>query len=183
MNSRDDSTRPTVIVCGAVNSGAVRLVANSLSAGGLPARTNCLIEEGSYRSNGSRGRVSRWLLRLRIQAEYPLRLFWTACRAKRNDVFVVTTNPFFALFAVKAGSLLSHARSIWLVHDLYPEALEAAGYLPPKGFAAALLGRLTSFGFRIADGVVFLGERLQQEARNRWGNPKLSAVKIGRAHV
>ncbi len=172
----DELTKQTVIVCGAVNSGAVRLVADSLNAAGVQARTHCLVEEGNYRSSGSGGNVSRWLLRLRIQAEYPLRLFWAACRAKRDDVFIVTTNPFFALFAVKAGSLFSRARSIWLVHDLYPEALEASGHLRSGGFAASLFGRLTRFGFRTPNGVVFLGDVLKQTAVQRWGSPKIATV-------
>jgi glycosyltransferase involved in cell wall biosynthesis len=165
-----------VRVCGAVNSGIVELLASSLVRGHFSVNSFSILSERDYRQCSSRGPANATLQRLRIQVEYPIRLFCLALLAKRGDVLIVTTNPFFALFAAKAGCFFSRAKTVWLVHDLYPEALEAGGVLRPKGFAARVFGLLTKRGLRTADATVFLGEVLGRQAEGRWGRTRQSAV-------
>lgn len=165
-----------VTVCGAVNSGALRLVCSALSDAGFSACALSVQEEDHYRAASSTGPVSRLLLRLRIHVAFSLRLLWAALRAGRNTVFVVTTNPFCGILAVQCGSVFSGAKIVWLVHDLYPEALEAGGYLRPNGLGSRLCGWFTRLALRSADATVFVGHALEKHARQRWGAPRISAV-------
>jgi glycosyltransferase involved in cell wall biosynthesis len=167
---------PTVSVCGAVSSGALQLVSNAVKGAGYSSRVFSVLDEPSYRGASGGGVWSRWQLRFRIHAAYPLQFFWAAIRARRSDVFIVTTNPFFALFAAKAGCFFSRAKTVWLIHDLYPEALEAGGVLRPSGFVARVFGLLTKLGLRTASATVFLGEVLGTQAEDRWGRARQSAV-------
>jgi glycosyltransferase involved in cell wall biosynthesis len=167
---------PTVSVCGAVSSGALQLVSNAVKGAGYSSREFSVLNEPSYRGASGGGVWARWWLRLRVHAAYPLRLFWEAIRGQRGDIFIVTTNPFFALFAAKAGCFFSRAKTLWLVHDLYPEALEAGGYLRPNGVRSRLFGWFTRRSLHSADATVFLGRVLAQHAGERWGIPHASAV-------
>ncbi len=163
-------------VCGAVNSGAINLVVKSLTTADGIVCSNFILDEAAYRLAGSRGAISRSMQRLRVQVEYPTRLFFTSFWAKRGDIFVVTTNPFHALLAVKFGSYFSGAKTVWLVHDLHPEALEAGGLLRPRGFGSKMVGVLTRLSLRVADASVFLGEFLGKHAENRWGRARILRV-------
>lgn len=168
---------PTQIrVCGAVASGIVEAIASSLARAPTSATSFSILSEREYRRYNSHGPANSILQRLRIQVEYPIRLFCLAFLARRGDILIVTTNPFFALFAAKAGSFFSRAKTIWLVHDLYPEALEAGGYLRPDGLRSQLFGRFTRRGLRSADATVFLGRVLAQHASDRWGDSRVSAA-------
>jgi hypothetical protein len=165
-----------VYVCGAVSSGAIGLISDSISKTGTRATVFSALTENVNRSECSGGIFARTLHRLRIQTAYPIRLFFKSIGAKRYDIFIVTTNPFFALFAVRAGCFFSRARTVWLFHDHYPEALEAGGMLRPEGLAARAFGLLTKLGFRAANATVFLGEVLGREAEERWGRARQSWV-------
>ncbi len=165
-----------VYVCSAIYSGAAQFVVDRLQANGFRAIPLFLIDESTYRRAASKAVTSRWFLRLNLKVVFFAKLLWKVFRGKRCDIYIVTTTPFFILFAAMAGSFFSRAKTVWLVHDLYPEALEAGGVLHPKGFSARVFGLLTKVGLRTADATVFLGEVLARQAEERWGRTRQSAV-------
>src|SRR5258708_10226588 len=52
-------------------------------------------------------------------------------RLRRGDVVLTVTAPFMLPYAVAAAARLRRARSILILHDLYPDVLVMAGAVPP----------------------------------------------------
>jgi hypothetical protein len=142
------------------------------------------LTDTQYRTAARGGTAARLLLRLRMYAEYPVRLVWHLLVAPSRSVFVVTSNTFFMPWvAAVLGRLRGH-RVVHLLYDLFPEAMVvgAGQPLPPAGAplplsalqrAVAALMRST---FRTCRETVFIGHRLQTYAEARYGRAPRSAV-------
>jgi len=99
--------------------------------------------------------------------------------ARRSDAdfHIVTTNPFFApLLIARQPKGSANAKTICLLYDLFPDALEIAGLIRPGGPASRFLATVTRKTFARCDAVVFLGEHLHDHAIARYGRPKSTAV-------
>ena len=55
-------------------------------------------------------------------------------RLQRGDVVLTVTAPFMLPYAVAAAAKLKRARSVLIMHDLYPDVLVMAGLLKPHRF-------------------------------------------------
>ena len=85
-------------------------------------------------------------------------LFWAALRTLRpGDRAIAVTNPPLLPFLTLLAARLRGAEVAVLLHDVYPEVLEATGAIARNGFAARVLGRATRALYRRADRVVALG--------------------------
>ena len=78
-------------------------------------------------------------------------------RLRRGDLVLVVTNPPALPFLAAAASWARGARCLLLIHDVYPEALVAAGLIRRDGWAERLLSRLTRCLYRRMTRVITLG--------------------------
>ena len=76
---------------------------------------------------------------------------------KRGDVVLTVTAPFTLPYAVAAAAKLKRARSVLIMHDLYPDVLVMAGLLRAGSMLAALMRAANSLMFRAMDAVVTIG--------------------------
>jgi colanic acid biosynthesis glycosyl transferase WcaI len=78
-------------------------------------------------------------------------------RLRADDQVLVVTNPPLLPYAVMLASRLRRARCALLVHDVYPEVLEAAGTVRNDGLIARTIRRMARWLYRSAHRVVVLG--------------------------
>lgn len=91
-----------------------------------------------------------------------LSMFFEACRGFRSrDRVLVVTNPPTLPFVIRLACRLRGARLVLLIHDVYPEALEAAGLIRRGGVIAFVLSRLTAGLYRSAERIVVLGRDMR----------------------
>lgn len=89
-------------------------------------------------------------------------VFWHVLRHFRaGDIALVVTTPPLVPPLVLAACRLRGVRSGLIVHDVYPEALVAAGWLRRTSAAARLLDALFVRIYRAADRVSVLGRDMQ----------------------
>ena len=75
---------------------------------------------------------------------FAIRIFWTLMRRLQcGDVALTVTAPFMLPYAVVAAARLKRARSVLIMHDLYPDVLVMAGLLKP----ASLVTRYSVMSF------------------------------------
>jgi glycosyltransferase involved in cell wall biosynthesis len=102
---------------------------------------------------------------------------WFAHRAPGSQVVhVVTTNPFFLPPLVAWAAAFRSEQTVFVLFDLYPDALVAAGWTKPGSRLARLLARVTRSGLRRCDATVFLGERLREHVETRYQPARLGRV-------
>lgn len=83
-------------------------------------------------------------------------------RLERGDVVLTVTAPFALPYAVAAAARLKRARSVLILHDLYPDVLIMAGLLRPSSIFTKLMRAANSLMFRALDAVVTIGRDTEQ---------------------
>jgi colanic acid biosynthesis glycosyl transferase WcaI len=78
-------------------------------------------------------------------------------RLRRGDVALTVPAPFMLPYAFAAAARLKGARSVLIMHDLYPEVLIMAGLLKPHSLPAKAMRALNALMFRSLDIVVTIG--------------------------
>ena len=78
-------------------------------------------------------------------------------RLRRRDVVLTVTAPFMLPYAVAAAARLKRARSVLIMHDLYPDVLVMAGLLRPTSILARAMRGANALMFRALDAVVIIG--------------------------
>jgi glycosyltransferase involved in cell wall biosynthesis len=78
-------------------------------------------------------------------------------RLRRGDVTLTVPAPFMLPYAFAAAAKLKGARSVLIMHDLYPDVLVMAGLLKPGSWLAKALHALNGPMFRALDAVVIIG--------------------------
>ncbi|WP_235976780.1 glycosyltransferase family 4 protein [Bradyrhizobium archetypum] len=78
-------------------------------------------------------------------------------KLRRGDVTVTVPAPFMLPYAFAAAAKLKGARSVLIMHDLYPDVLVMAGLLKPKSVLAKAMHALNAPMFRALDAVVIIG--------------------------
>ena len=96
--------------------------------------------------------------RAAAETSFTLRAFMAALhRLRRGDVAVTVTAPFMLPYAVAAAARLKRARSVLIMHDLYPDVLVTAGLLKPASIAAKAIRAANALMYRALDAVVVIG--------------------------
>ncbi|WP_029583474.1 glycosyltransferase family 4 protein [Bradyrhizobium sp. URHD0069] len=89
---------------------------------------------------------------------FAARIFLTLLlKLQRGDVAVTVTAPFMLPYAVAAAAKLKRARSVLIMHDLYPDVLVMAGLLKPPSIATKAISAANGLMFRALDVVVIIG--------------------------
>jgi colanic acid biosynthesis glycosyl transferase WcaI len=83
-------------------------------------------------------------------------------RLERGDVVLTVTAPFALPYAAAAAARLKRARSVLILHDLYPDVLIMAGLLRPSSIFTKLMRAANSLMFRALDAVVTIGRDTEQ---------------------
>lgn len=92
-------------------------------------------------------------------------MFFTLLRVvKRGQVLIVVTNPPTLPFIARFVSGLRGARCILLLHDVYPEALAAAGVMRRDGLVYRMLAAIAGRLYGKVDHVVVLGRDMARLA-------------------
>ena len=78
-------------------------------------------------------------------------------KLRRGDVALTVTAPFMLPYAVAAAAKLKGARSVLIMHDLYPDVLVMAGLLKPHRLWRRRCAALNALMFRALDAVVIIG--------------------------
>ena len=78
-------------------------------------------------------------------------------RLRRGDVTITVPAPFMLPYAFAAAAKLKGARSVLIMHDLYPDVLIMAGMLKPDSVMARAMHALNAPMFRALDAVVIIG--------------------------
>jgi colanic acid biosynthesis glycosyl transferase WcaI len=78
-------------------------------------------------------------------------------KLRRGDVALTVPAPFMLPYAFAAAARLRGARSVLIMHDLYPDVLIMAGLLKPHSLPASAMRGLNGLMFRALDAVVVIG--------------------------
>ncbi len=107
---------------------------------------------------------------------FSLRVFASLLtRLHRHDVVLTVTAPFMLPYAVTAAARLKRARSVLIMHDLFPEVLVMAGLLRERSFLARVMRGANALMFRALDAVVIIGRDTEALLRRYRG---VTAEKI-----
>jgi colanic acid biosynthesis glycosyl transferase WcaI len=78
-------------------------------------------------------------------------------KLRRGDVALTVPAPFMLPYAFAAAAKLRGARSVLIMHDLYPDVLIMTGLLKPHSLLAKAMRGLNALMFRALDAVVIIG--------------------------
>lgn len=78
-------------------------------------------------------------------------------RARSGDIVFCVTTPFTLPYTVLLAAKMRGAKTILLIYDLYPEALEAAGMARSNSFAVRLIRLANTLLFRRVDAIIVIG--------------------------
>jgi colanic acid biosynthesis glycosyl transferase WcaI len=96
--------------------------------------------------------------RAAAEALFTMRAFLAMLKhLQRGDVVITVTAPFTLPYAVAAAARMKHARSVLIMHDLFPEVLVMAGLLRATSIFAKLVRGANSLMFRALNAVVTIG--------------------------
>jgi colanic acid biosynthesis glycosyl transferase WcaI len=94
---------------------------------------------------------------------FALRIFGALLtRLQRGDVALTVTAPFMLPYAVVAAARLKRARSVLIMHDLYPDVLVMAGLLKPASLVTRAIRAINALMFRGLDAIVTIGRDTEQ---------------------
>lgn len=89
---------------------------------------------------------------------FALRVFWELLkRLQRGDVALTVTAPFMLPYAVAAAARLKRARSVLIMHDLFPDVLVTAGILRSASIPAGIMRAANALMFGALAAVVVIG--------------------------
>jgi colanic acid biosynthesis glycosyl transferase WcaI len=78
-------------------------------------------------------------------------------RLRKGDVALTVTAPFMLPYAVTAAAKLKGARSVLIMHDLFPDVLVMAGLLKPSSLMTKAIRGANALMLRTLNAVVIIG--------------------------
>lgn len=165
-----------IFACSSVALDYFRFLLDSLAASADEVIAVTALEEDTYRRASRGSWLSRLWLRSMMYLAYPLQVALATFRAAKGDLFVVTSNTFFAPSLVAMLVRWRGVRVVHLLYDLFPDAMEVAGRLRCDGLASRGLGLITQTNQHATDGTVYLGCFLRDYAERRWGRTRRPGV-------
>jgi len=82
-------------------------------------------------------------------------------RLNRGDVVLTVTAPFVLPYAVTAAAQIRRAKTILILHDLYPDVLVMAGLLQPTSIATKIIRLANRLLFRALNSIVVIGRDME----------------------
>ena len=103
-------------------------------------------------------RQGRLVKRALAELLFTVRMFVALLmKLRRGDVALTVPAPFMLPYAFAAAAKLKGAKSVLIMHDLYPDVLIMAGMLKPQSMLAKAMRALNALMFRALDAVVIIG--------------------------
>jgi len=159
-----------------VGIGYFLFLGKTLQAAGYQTEDIFLINEDSYRRKAKVLGPKKIWLRIQMYMLYPFLLMYKAFTCKKESIFIITSNTFYAPILTHFILKVRGIKVIHLLYDLYPDALEIAGTIKYSAFWTNKMGALMRLSQRRCEATVYLGEYLRVHAENRWGKPRISKV-------
>ncbi len=101
---------------------------------------------------------------------FTMRAFFKLLRvASREDVIVMVTAPFMLPYAVAAAAKIRRAKSVLIMHDLFPDVLVTAGLLKPTSLFTRAIGAANTILFRMTSAVITIGRDTERLLLSREG--------------
>jgi len=108
--------------------------------------------------------------RMIAEAMFSARAFFAVLRsARRGDVVLTVTAPFMLPYAAVAAAKLRGARSIVIMHDVYPDVLVLTGLLKAGSPITRLIHACNGVMLRALSAVVIIGEETRPLLRRYRG--------------
>lgn len=167
--------RSRVTFASSVSGGPLERLVRYLEVPGKVVEFAPMLDASSWRAGVSKGTLRRVITRARTALVYPVQVSLRALRGGRGTLVVTTNPPILPPVSVLLRPLHGQ-RVVVLVYDLYPEALEAAGYTSKTSLPSLLWQRLNRLWISAADAVVFIGHVMESNAVARYGSPKRHLV-------
>jgi glycosyltransferase involved in cell wall biosynthesis len=126
---------------------------------------HCAVHNGVkvYRCQGSTLNKDRLLFRFINAVTISLSIFFSALvKIRRNEWVIVVTNPPLMMFGIGLVCWLRGASCLLLIHDVYPEALIAAGLTHSGSILSRTLAWLTKALFRNVATIIVIGRDMKQ---------------------
>lgn len=133
-----------------------------------------LISELNYRKLAKSSGVKKIWLRFQMYLLYPIYLLYKGLVSKRNSIFVISSNTFYAPCLVKAVVKYKSSKVIHMLYDLFPDAIEIAGSIKVDSFKSKLIGTIAKINQKNCDATVYLGDFLKSHTESRWGRANKS---------
>jgi len=165
-----------IYICSNVGIDYFFFLGRTVEKAGYNVKPIYLVSEKNYRKLAKSGGLLKIWLRVKMYIFYPFLLFFKVLISKRNSVFIVTSNNFFAPYLVHLFLKFKSGKVIHLLYDLYPDAIEIAGVMQPYSFLSNLIGKIMHKNLTKCDATVYLGQFLKEHAENRWGVSPLSDI-------
>ena len=98
--------------------------------------------------------------------------------AKKGDTIFIVTNPAPLLILMTLISRLTRTSLVVLVHDVFPENLEAAGLLKKNSFFFKILLSVFNLVYKSADHIIVIGRDMKKimETKTIKSSPKISII-------
>jgi glycosyltransferase involved in cell wall biosynthesis len=104
------------------------------------------------------GAKAALIRRATAEMVFTIRIFMALLgRLRSGDVVLTVTAPFMLPYAVIAAAMLKRARSVLIMHDLFPDVLVMAELLKPSSLIAKLIRGANALMFRMLSAVVIIG--------------------------
>jgi colanic acid biosynthesis glycosyl transferase WcaI len=98
------------------------------------------------------------LRRAGAEALFTARAFFSlVTRLNPGDVVLTVTAPFMLPYGVAAAASLKRARSVLIMHDLFPDVLVMTGLLRPRSVVTKAIRAINTLMFRALTAVVIIG--------------------------
>ena len=152
----DTSTTATYLgkIAGAFAVDTEVVVLSSTRQSASPPDANPSVIELKGLQSGKHAIIWRALAVVGLAAS----MFFSVLRtARRDDLVFCVTTPFTLPYAVVLAARLRGAATALLIYDLYPEALEAAGFIGARSPINWLLRLFNGIMFRALDRIVVVG--------------------------
>jgi colanic acid biosynthesis glycosyl transferase WcaI len=118
------------------------------------------------------------LRRAANEALFVCRIFFALLRRlKRGDIAIGVTAPFVLPYAVALAAWLKRARSVVIMHDLYPEVLVSAGLIKPRSPVALTIRFLNNLMFGQASALVTIGRDADRPLM-KYRRMRLSKIRL-----
>lgn len=127
-------------------------------------RNNVKIERVSAISLNKNKLVSRLFRSILLSLKLAVK---TIKLAKRGDVIFIVTNPAPLLMLMTVVSRLKRTSLVVLVHDVFPENLEAANIFKKNTLSFKILLRLFNFVYKAADHIIVIGRDMENIMANK----------------
>jgi hypothetical protein len=168
--------RLDVYICSNVGIDYFFFLGRTISKSGYKVIPIYLVSEESYRKLAKTGGIKKIWLRIKMYILYPIVLLYKILISKKNSVFIVTSNNFFAPYLVYLFLKIKPGKVIHLLYDLYPDAIEIAGVIKSDSFLSRLIGRIMNKNLTRCDATVYLGQFLKEHAESRWGSAPINEI-------